>query len=302
MIDKESSDKTGKYQRAGAGCAILCAVIGALGFLIWRLCFGVREELTQMPEFWLLVFTIMPLIFSFILFKTKFLQRNRRFVSWLSFREDSKFYKFLLIPLVPVIVLGFIWVVLFFFLSGSSGEQDGKEWAAERLGLLVSWCTGPQLILAFCLVADGSPRIGMYIACCMAFIAFTSAISGLRLKKGIIGFLGEQKANSSPTYILSCIILFTCAFACIHFAIWTMNSSEYSNLNGWQDAMYFSVVTIATVGYGDIAPLGHLARWIAAIEIAGGFTMLVLALNASLTAWIHHHQFPKSPDNTSSEK
>ncbi len=50
-----------------------------------------------------------------------------------------------------------------------------------------------------------------------------------------------------------------------------------SGAEGWLDAMYFSVVTQLTIGFGDIRPLG-VARVVAAAQglIAVAFTILIL--------------------------
>jgi hypothetical protein len=48
--------------------------------------------------------------------------------------------------------------------------------------------------------------------------------------------------------------------------------------------LYFSIVTIATVGYGDIVPETPLARFLVATEIMAGFALLVLLITTfSLT-------------------
>lgn len=43
------------------------------------------------------------------------------------------------------------------------------------------------------------------------------------------------------------------------------------------EAIYFSMVTITTLGYGDFAPAGPVARWIIVCELASGLLTLVLA-------------------------
>lgn len=54
------------------------------------------------------------------------------------------------------------------------------------------------------------------------------------------------------------------------------------------DAVYFSVVTITTVGYGDILPRTHCAKLACVYELAVGFTIIVFALGAYFTTSLRH--------------
>lgn len=47
-------------------------------------------------------------------------------------------------------------------------------------------------------------------------------------------------------------------------------------------AAYFSAVTIATLGYGDITPTGHLSRVVVCCEITSGIVMLTFIVPALL--------------------
>ncbi len=56
---------------------------------------------------------------------------------------------------------------------------------------------------------------------------------------------------------------------------------QFGELNTWADAVYYVIVTIATVGYGDITPLTPEAKWFSLSVIllgTGAFTVAVGAL------------------------
>jgi hypothetical protein len=57
-----------------------------------------------------------------------------------------------------------------------------------------------------------------------------------------------------------------------------------SRLDNFLRMIYFSAVTITTVGYGDIVPLSHVARLLAAIEATSGIILLGLLLNSIVSA------------------
>lgn len=57
--------------------------------------------------------------------------------------------------------------------------------------------------------------------------------------------------------------------------------SQFAELNGWADAVYYVIVTVATVGYGDVTPLTPVAQWFSLSVIllgTGAFTIAVGAL------------------------
>jgi voltage-gated potassium channel len=45
------------------------------------------------------------------------------------------------------------------------------------------------------------------------------------------------------------------------------------------DALYYSVATITTLGFGDIAPASNLVRAITAIEVVSGILMLLFGFS-----------------------
>ncbi|MBL8198386.1 MAG: two pore domain potassium channel family protein [Chromatiales bacterium] len=52
-------------------------------------------------------------------------------------------------------------------------------------------------------------------------------------------------------------------------------------------AMYFSFVTLASLGYGDILPLSDPARGLAIVEVVGGQLYLAVMVARLVSAWRH---------------
>ncbi len=49
------------------------------------------------------------------------------------------------------------------------------------------------------------------------------------------------------------------------------------------DALYFSVITITTLGYGDIKPILEIGKWLSLTETIMGFILVVLVVGTFLT-------------------
>ena len=66
-------------------------------------------------------------------------------------------------------------------------------------------------------------------------------------------------------------------FAIAYYFVPVSNMFE-PPLNGFFDALYFSGVTITTLGYGDIAPLHMLSRLMVILEVFSGLLIVLFAL------------------------
>jgi Ion channel len=88
----------------------------------------------------------------------------------------------------------------------------------------------------------------------------------------------------------SLLVALVVAFGSLY--LWTkgvyLGGKNGSLLTDHWDALYFSVVTITTLGYGDFLPVESCARWTVMGELASGIIMLVGALPllvGRLTNW-----------------
>lgn len=76
------------------------------------------------------------------------------------------------------------------------------------------------------------------------------------------------------------IVVTAVLFAAIYFALATASTSQMSGIATKTDALYFSVTTLATVGYGDIHPVGQAARGLATVQML--FDMMFVATATGL--------------------
>ena len=63
-------------------------------------------------------------------------------------------------------------------------------------------------------------------------------------------------------------------FALTYYIIQTIDPAQFDGLKSRTDALYYTVVTLGTVGYGDVHAAGQLARVITMIQVA--FDLIVI--------------------------
>ena len=68
-------------------------------------------------------------------------------------------------------------------------------------------------------------------------------------------------------------------------AIYVLEDTHNPNINSMFDAIYWSLVTISTVGYGDISPVSDMGRVIAMIIILFGIAMISFATSVIVSAF-----------------
>jgi hypothetical protein len=74
------------------------------------------------------------------------------------------------------------------------------------------------------------------------------------------------------TALVGC--LFVVVVASIHYSLWLADHESYSEALSRLDAMYFTVTTLATVGFGDITPTSTLTRTVTTVLIVLGVALL----------------------------
>jgi len=72
-------------------------------------------------------------------------------------------------------------------------------------------------------------------------------------------------------------------FATLYLLTGSIGYSKEQILSSHAEALYFSVVTITTLGYGDLKPIHSIARWLTIVETLMGVVLIVLVIGTFLT-------------------
>ncbi|MFF7896237.1 potassium channel family protein [Streptomyces sp. NPDC007907] len=89
----------------------------------------------------------------------------------------------------------------------------------------------------------------------------------------------EKPQARSGIMITLLMCLAVLVFSSGYYAL-AQQPGQFTGLHTRVDALYFTVVTLATVGYGDITPRGQEARLVTVVQIVYTFVFLTAAATA----------------------
>jgi hypothetical protein len=107
----------------------------------------------------------------------------------------------------------------------------------------------------------------------------------------LIALVGAQivrqaRAGSDPSVrIRSLLVLLypiIVVFALSYYVMQVRDPQQFANLTSRTDSLYYTVVTLGTVGYGDVHPVGELAKIVTMVQIV--FDLVVIGLLLSIAA------------------
>jgi voltage-gated potassium channel len=104
-------------------------------------------------------------------------------------------------------------------------------------------------------------------------------ILSLLLLREIDGLLRPGRQGRHAVGILLLICLSLVIFASGYYAM-SHHPGEFNGLHTRLDALYFTVITVSTVGFGDISPAGQAARAVVVVQIVYNFVFLAAAVSA----------------------
>ncbi|WP_343075523.1 potassium channel family protein [Streptomyces genisteinicus] len=139
------------------------------------------------------------------------------------------------------------------------------------------------------------------------FIALLAAVALLLLVQ--IRDVITDDPRARPGIVIPLLVFLTVVVFAGAYHVLARHPGQFSGLSTRTDALYFTVVTLATVGYGDIVPTGQSARVVTMVQILYTFVFLTAAtttLSRRLRSQVGKHlgvridgpDGPDGPDET----
>lgn len=124
----------------------------------------------------------------------------------------------------------------------------------------------------------------------LIFCLGLAVVAGLVVWQVRVLLRGDETATPRIEGLLTAVYVAVVFFAAAYFVLARTGDGQFVGLATKTDALYFSLTTATTTGFGDIYAAGQAARALVSVQIVFDFALLgaaVAALRATLTARRH---------------
>lgn len=135
------------------------------------------------------------------------------------------------------------------------------------------------LVAYFAVPIDRSQPTGSFILAIAITLAAVVVMFGI-ISRSVRTRIAEGQTSFRIVDVVLVIEFITLAFAFVYFVLGTEAPGQIDGITTRIDALYFTVSTMATVGFGDIHATGQLARVLTTLQIA--FDVVFIAVVARL--------------------
>jgi voltage-gated potassium channel len=141
---------------------------------------------------------------------------------------------------------------------------------------------GPVLVLTACyaLLPLRGERWWLGAAISLVVVA---AVVPLTLRRIAAVKLSERPVLDAIEALVLVISMLILGFAAAYFAM-NVDGDQFSGLDSRVDALYFVIVTLGTVGFGDVVPQATAARLVVSFNILFNLAFLGVAVRVLVTA------------------
>lgn len=188
-----------------------------------------------------------------------------------------------IIALADAVAGSLVRLALLGYLLGEAGQLGGRARAWSRAAAWVGSALALTVVAVVAAVAPAATTSGVVGG---VSLAFTAVIIVLFARAVIARGTVDTPAVLG---VLSVYLLLALFFASLNQLLASFDHHGY--LNGVAgrpsaaDQLYFSVITMATVGFGDITPASRVARAVTVVEALAGQLYLVSVVAAVVGGW-----------------
>ncbi len=140
-------------------------------------------------------------------------------------------------------------------------------------------------LVAYLVASAHHPVVALILSANLFLLKLYEVTSPFDSRSGVLRLLLQDKRHPRLSDIAFAAAIMASSFGCIHYCISILNPSAYSRPLNAIDGLYFSVITFATVGYGDIYPTTDLSKLACIGEIASGCLVLLFGVNLAMMVW-----------------
>jgi voltage-gated potassium channel len=185
---------------------------------------------------------------------------------------------FTVIKIGAITVFGFeyaarLWCVVGHSLRKKSPAQDRLEYAFSSLGIVDLLAFLPA---AIALIAGSRSTLVLF-----GVLPFFKLVRYSPAMRSLLAALHAERRT-----LFGCVVILACAvlvFASLLYAI--EREAQPDRLGTIPQAMWWAIVTLGTVGYGDVVPVTPLGKVVSVFAIVGGLTMIALPVAIISTAF-----------------
>ncbi len=171
--------------------------------------------------------------------------------------------------------------------AGVTGRPPAGRRLWARAGLLTVGLVTAYSLAALDLFGPHHPALGWTVLTC---VLATVAVLLLRQIRDVLMNRSGTRAGLVIPLLMSLSVL---VFAASYFVL-ARQPGEFTGLRTRLDALYFTMVTLATVGFGDITPTGQAARALTVVQIVYTFVFLTAAAT-TLSRQLHARLVERPP-------
>lgn len=121
---------------------------------------------------------------------------------------------------------------------------------------------------------------GAWIRLVLILLVFLCALA-LQLRMIIAAEVPQVRAAEA---VVETVLMFLVLFALLYTSMSTTDPLAFTEPLSKMDALYFTTVTFATVGFGDITPVSQIARAVVTVQMIAGMGALVLVAKVAFFA------------------